>query len=294
AAPWPLDHRDTDAGAPREEDRSARVHRRTRPAGRGLPHAHRARSEEGVRGVKGTLAIFRRELQGYFATPLAYVFICIFLFAAGIVTFYWGNWFETGRADLERFFIFHPWLYLFLIPAVSMRLWAEEFKTGTVELLMTLPLPLPSLVLGKFFAAWAFAGIALALTFPMWITVTVLGHPDHGVILASYIGSFLMAGGYLAIGSCLSAATNNQVIAFVLAAIVSFLLTVSGLPIVTNALSGVLPGSLLSTFTNLSFLARFESIKSGVIDLKDIVFFASIIGTFLTINLILVDLRRAA
>lgn len=244
--------------------------------------------------MKGVAAVFRRELQGYFATPLAYVFICIFLFAAGIVTFYWGNWFETGRADLERFFVFHPWLYLFLIPAVSMRLWAEEFKTGTVELLMTLPLPLPALVIGKFLAAWAFAGIALALTFPMWITVTILGEPDHGVILASYIGSFLMAGGFLAIGSCLSAATNNQVIAFVLAAVVSFLLTVSGLPIVINALSGLLPGALLSTLANLSFLARFDAIKSGVIDLRDLVFFGSLIVTFLLVNMILVDLRRAA
>lgn len=244
--------------------------------------------------MKATLTVFRRELEGYFATPLAYVFICIFLFAAGIVTFYWGNWFETGRADLERFFVFHPWLYLFLVPAVSMRLWAEEFKTGTVELLMTLPLPLPAIVIGKFLAAWAFAGIALILTFPMWITVTILGHPDHGVILASYIGSFLMAGGYLAIGSCLSAVTNNQVIAFVLAAIVSFLLTVSGLPIVVNMLSGILPAPLLTTLANLSFLARFEAIKSGVIDLKDIVFFGSLIAAFLSINIILVDLRRAA
>ncbi len=174
-----------------------------------------------------------------------------------------------------------------------MRLWAEEYKTGTVELLMTLPIPLPSLIVGKFLAAWAFIGIALALTFPMWITVNILGHPDNGMILASYIGSLLMAGGYLAIGSCLSAATNNQVIAFVLAALVSFLLTVSGLPIVVNALSGVLPASLLSTLTSLSFLARFEAIKSGVIDLRDIVFFASLIGTFLAINAILVDLRRS-
>lgn len=244
--------------------------------------------------MKGTAAVFRREFQGYFATPLAYVFICIFLFAAGLVTFYWGNWFENGRADLERFFVFHPWLYLFLVPAVAMRLWAEEFKTGTVELLMTLPLPLPALVLGKFLAAWAFSGLALALTFPMWVTVNLLGHPDNGVILASYLGSFLMAGGYLAIGSCLSATTNNQVIAFVLAAVVSFLFTVSGMPIVLNVLSGILPGALLTTMSGLSFLAHFEAIKTGVIDLRDIVFFASLIAAFLAINAILVDLRRSA
>jgi ABC-2 type transport system permease protein len=244
--------------------------------------------------MKATLAVFRREFQGYFATPMAYVFICIFLFAAGLVAFYWGNWFENGRADLERFFVFHPWLYLFLVPAVAMRLWAEEFKTGTVELLMTLPLPLPALVLGKFLAAWAFTGLALVLTFPMWLTATWLGNPDHGVILASYIGSFLMAGSYLAIGSCLSATTNNQVIAFVLAAIVSFLFTVSGMPIVLNVLSGILPGALLSTLASLSFLAHFEAIKTGVIDLRDLVFFASLIAAFLAINTILVDLRRSA
>jgi ABC-2 type transport system permease protein len=244
--------------------------------------------------MNATLAVFRREFQGYFATPLAYVFICIYLFAAALVAFYWGNWFENGRADLERFFVFHPWLYLFLVPAVSMRLWAEEFKTGTVELLMTLPLPLPALVLGKFLAAWAFAGLGLALTFPMWVTVSLLGQPDQGVIVASYIGSFLMAGGYLAIGSCFSATTNNQVIAFVLSAVVSFLLTVAGLPIVLNALSGILPGPLLTTFASLSFLAHFEAIKGGVIDLRDIVFFASLIVSFLSLSAILVDLRRAA
>ncbi|MFZ1991784.1 MAG: heme exporter protein CcmB, partial [Alphaproteobacteria bacterium] len=201
---------------------------------------------------------------------------------------------EQGRADLDQFFVFHPWLYLFLVPAVAMRLWAEEYKTGTVELIMTLPLPLPSLVLGKFLAAWAFTGLALVLTFPMWVTVNVLGHPDNGVIFAGYVGSFLMAGGYLAIGSCLSAVTNNQVIAFVLAAAVSFLLTISGVPLVTDALSGFLPGALLSTFSSLSFLAHFAAIRTGVIELKDVVFFLSTIGVFLWINLILVDLRRAA
>ena len=244
--------------------------------------------------IKATLSVFRRELTGYFATPLAYVFICIFLFATALVTFYWGSWFEQGRADLNQFFVFHPWLYLFLVPAVAMRLWAEEYKTGTVELIMTLPLPLPALVLGKFLAAWAFTGLALVLTFPMWVTVNVLGSPDNGVIFAGYIGSFLMAGGYLAIGSCLSAVTNNQVIAFVLAAAVSFLLTISGVPLVTDALSSFLPGALLSTFSSLSFLAHFAAIRTGVIELKDVMFFLSTIGVFLWINLILVDLRRAA
>ena len=237
-------------------------------------------------------AVFKRELVGYFATPLAYVFIVVFLFAAGLLTFYWGSWFEAGTASLERFFIFHPWLYLILIPAVAMRLWAEEFKTGTVELLMTLPLPISALVLGKFLAAWVFVGIALALTFPMWLTASYLGDPDHGVILAGYIGSFLMAGAFLAIGACLSATTNNQVIAFVLSVVICFMLTVSGLPLVNGLLGDILPASLASSLASFSFMTRFEALTKGVIDLRDILFFTTVIAGFLTINGILIDQRR--
>ena len=243
--------------------------------------------------MSATLSVFRRELQGYFATPLAYVFIVIFLFASGLVTFFWGSWFEAGRADLRSFFAFHPWLYLFLIPAIAMRLWAEEFKTGTIELLMTLPISIPALVLGKFLAAWAFAASALALTFPMWLTAAYLGDPDHGVILAGYVGSLLMAGSYLAIGSCLSATTSNQVIAFVISVVLCFMLTISGLPIVTGVLSGILPTALSSAIASFSFLNRFDAITDGVIDLRDLIFFATIIGGFLTINVVLLDLRRA-
>src|ERR1700761_5581637 len=166
--------------------------------------------------------IMRRELASYFATPLAYVFILIFLLLANAFTFYLGNFFERGQADLLPFFNFHTWLYLFLVPAVSMRLWAEERKSGTIELLLTLPLTMWQAVVGKFLAAWVFIGIALFLTFPIWITVNYLGSPDNGVIFASYIGSFLMAGGYLAIGSAISATTNNQVIAFVVSVVVCF------------------------------------------------------------------------
>src|SRR6185437_4070529 len=166
--------------------------------------------------------IFGRELAGYFATPVAYVFLVIFLAMAGAFTFYLGNFFDRGQADLQSFFAFHPWLYLILIPAIGMRLWAEERKTGTIELFLTLPISITEAVLGKFLAAWAFTGIALLLTFPIWITVNVLGSPDNGVIVASYIGSFLMAGGYLAIASCISAATKSQVIAFVVAAALCF------------------------------------------------------------------------
>ena len=181
-----------------------------------------------------TLAVFRRELKSYFHTPLAYIFIVIFLFLTGIFTFYLGSFFNRGQADLKPFFNFHPWLYLFLVPAIAMRLWAEERKSGAIELLLTLPVSLWSTVLGKFLAAWVFVIIALSLTFPMWITVNYLGQPDHGVIIASYLGSILMAGGYLAIGSCVSAATKNQVIAFVISVVVCFLFTVSGAPIVLD------------------------------------------------------------
>ena len=157
-----------------------------------------------------TKSIIKRELAGYFATPVAYVFIVVFLFLTGIFTFYMGSFFERGQADLQPFFSFHPWLYLFLIPAVSMRLWAEERKSGTIELLMTLPISVTQAVIGKFLAAWAFAAVALLLTFPIWITVNYLGEPDNGTILAGYLGSLLMAGSYLAIGSCISAVTRNQ------------------------------------------------------------------------------------
>ena len=192
-----------------------------------------ARARESAR-MKRVWPIFKREFASYFATPLAYVFIVIFLFAMGAFTFYIGHFYENGVADLTVFFGYHPWLYLFLVPAIAMRLWAEERRSGTMELLLTLPVPLWATVLGKYLAAWAFAGVALALTFPIWITVNYLGHPDNGVILACYIGSFLMAGGYLAIGACISAATNNQVIAFVVSVVVCFLFTISGAPLVLD------------------------------------------------------------
>src|SRR6201995_1339702 len=182
--------------------------------------------------------IIGRELASYFATPLAYVFILIFLMLSSAFTFYLGGFFERGQADLQSFFYWHPWLYLFLIPAVSMRLWAEERKSGSIELLMTQPVTLWEAVLGKYFAAWAFAGLALALTFPIWITVNFLGNPDNGTILAAYIGSFLLAGGYLAIGSATSALTSNQVIAFILGVVVCFVVLLAGFPIVLDAFRG--------------------------------------------------------
>lgn len=239
------------------------------------------------------VAIFRRELAGYFATPLAFVFIVIFLFTMGAFTFYMGGYFESGQADLTIFFNFHPWLYLFLIPAISMRLWAEERRTGSIELLLSLPVPLWAAVLGKFLAAWVFAGIALALTFPVWITVNYLGDPDNGAIVAGYVGSFLMAGGYLAIGSCLSAMTRNQVIAFVVSVVVCFLFTVSGLPIVIDFFSGWAPQQIVNTIASFSFLTHSQSIGQGVIDLRDIIFFATLIAAWLVACGIVVDMKKA-
>jgi ABC-2 type transport system permease protein len=240
------------------------------------------------------LNVFRRELASYFATPLALIFIVIFLFLTGIFTFYVGNFFDRGQADLRPFFTFHPWLYLFLIPAISMRLWAEERKSGSIELLLTLPLSSAAAVIGKFLAAWAFTGIALALTFPMWLTVAYLGKPDHGVILAGYIGSLLMAGGYLAIGACMSAVTKNQVIAFVLSVVVCFLFTVSGAPMVLDFFQAWAPAFLVNTIASFSFLTHFNAISLGVIDLRDLIYFASLIAFWLYANLVVLEYKKAA
>jgi ABC-2 type transport system permease protein len=238
-------------------------------------------------------AVFAREFKSYFATPLAFVFIVIFLFAMGAFTFYLGHFYENGSADLTVFFGYHPWLYLFLVPALAMRLWAEERRSGSMELLLTLPVPLWATVVGKFLAAWAFAGLALALTFPIWITVNYLGHPDNGVILASYIGSFLMAGAYLSIGACISATTNNQVIAFIISVVVCFLFTISGAPLVLDAFRAWAPLPLVEAIASFSFITHFASITAGVIDLRDVIFFFSLIALFLYANMLVVDLRKS-
>ena len=238
-------------------------------------------------------ALFRRELQSYFATPVAYVFIVIYLVLMGTFTFYVGSFYERGQADLSSFFNFHPWLYLFLVPAISMRLWAEERKTGSIELLMTMPITAWQAVLGKYLAAWAFTGIALALTFPVWITVNYLGNPDNGAILAAYIGSFLMAGGFLAIGACLSATTCNQVIAFVLTVVVCFGFLLSGFPLVLDLFSGWAPQAVVDGIASLSFMTHFANISKGVIDFRDLVYFGLLIGTFLYANTIVLRWKQA-
>ena len=240
-----------------------------------------------------TFVLFKRELRSYFTTPVAYVFIVIFLLLAGSFTFYIGSFYERGQADLEPFFTFHPWLYLFLVPAVSMRLWAEERKSGTIELLLTLPITMWQAVLGKFLAAWAFIGIALALTFPLWITVNYLGDPDNGVIITSYLGSFLMAGAFLAIGACISAATRNQVIAFILTVVVCFLFLLAGYPLVLDFFRALAPQVVVDAISGLSFLTHFSAISKGVLDLRDVVYFMLTIGFWLYANAVVIDLKKA-
>ncbi len=242
--------------------------------------------------MRETLAVFKREFAAYFATPLAYVFIVIFLALAGAMTFFIGNFFGRGQADLEPFFAWHPWLYLFLVPAVAMRLWAEERKTGTIELLLTLPVSLAGAVIGKYLAAWVFAGVALALTFPLWITVNYLGSPDNGAIVAGYAGSFVLAGAYLAIGICVSALTRNQVIAFVVSCAACFLFAVSGTPVVLNFFSGWAPILLVDTVASFSFMTHFQAITRGVIDARDAVFFGSLIALCLYANVVIVEWKK--
>jgi ABC-2 type transport system permease protein len=212
---------------------------------------------------------------------------------SGAFTFYLGNYFVRGQADLVPFFDFHPWLYLVLIPALAMRLWAEERRSGTIELLLTLPVTMWEAVAGKFLAAWCFTGVALALTFPMWITVNILGEPDNGVILASYLGSLLMAGGFLAIGSCISALTKNQVIAFVVSVVICLGFILSGFPLVLELFSGWAPQFLLSAISSFSFLTHFQSISKGVLDLRDILYFLSLIAFWLFATATVIDMKKA-
>ncbi len=243
--------------------------------------------------MKNSIAIFKRELSSYFATPVAYVFIVIFLIMSGALTFYLGNFYERGQADLISFFNFHPWLYLFLVPAISMRLWAEERKSGSIELLMTLPISVGQSVTGKYLAAWVFIGLALVLTFPIWITVNYLGDPDNGVIFAAYIGSFLMAGGFLAIGACISAMTKNQVIAFIITVVICFIFLLAGSPLVLNFFKAWMPQSIVDAISSLSFLTHYISISKGVIDLRDVIYFFTLIGFWLYANALVVDMKKA-
>ncbi|MCZ8165402.1 ABC transporter permease subunit [Silanimonas sp.] len=243
--------------------------------------------------MNGTLVIARREFAAYFASPLAAVFIVLFLALSSALAFYLGGFFERGQADLQPFFAFHPWLYLFLVPAVGMRLWAEERKSGTLELLLTLPVTPWQAVLGKFLAGWALLGIALVLTVPMWWTVSWLGDPDHGVIVASYLGSWLLSGAMLAVGSALSALTRNQVVAFVVTVVVCFALMLAGHPLVQDAVQGWAPRDVIDAVAALSFLTHVQSIQRGVLDLRDVLFFLLSIAAWLCATVLILDAKKA-
>jgi ABC-2 type transport system permease protein len=251
-----------------------------------------------VRGfLIGFSALYRRELGGYLGTPTAYVFVAAFLAAASLFAFQIGGLFEAGRADLQIFFQFHPWLFLIFMPALAMRAWADEMRTGTLETLLAIPVPTASLVLGKFMAAWSVAGIALVLSFPLWIALSWLGPVDHGATLATYFGSFLMAGAYLAVGTAMSAITSNQVVAFVLGVLVAFIFTAAGLPIVGDTLSGLLGSGLLGqeagkALTMVSLLDQFEGLNRGVIEARAIVFFTSFIAAWLAVTTLFIDGKR--
>lgn len=240
-----------------------------------------------------TWTICKRELAAYFSTPVAYVFILIFLVMSAAFTFYLGNFYLRGQADLLPFFGFHPWLFLFFMPAIAMGLWSQERQLGSIELLITLPITLWQAVAGKFLAAWLFAGMALVFTFPLWITVNYLGSPDNGVILTSYLGSWLMAGAFIAVGSCMSALSRNQIVAFILAVLVCFLLMLSGLPMVLDVFRGFGSSALTDFVASLSFMTHFEALSRGVVDLRDVLFFLLTIVVWLIATTQVLTIKKA-
>ncbi len=238
------------------------------------------------------LAVFKRELKSYFTTPLAYVFLVIFLFFSGYLTFKEG-FYEMRQADMRAFFMNLPLLFVFMVPSTAMRLWAEERKVGSIELLFTLPITITQAVLGKFFAAWLFLVIALALTFPMVITVCYLGEPDIGLIITGYLGSVLMAGGFLAIGCFFSALSKNQVISFVLSVVACAVLVFAGMPTTLSFVSTFLPAGMVSAIGNMSFQSHFESIQRGVLKFEDLSYFILLIIGWIAACSIVLDDRKA-
>ena len=243
--------------------------------------------------LEKTYIIFDRELKGYFRTPLASIFLLVFLALSSGMTFFLGRFFERDQADLTAFFAWHPWLFLILMPAIGMRLWAEERRSGTIELLITLPVTNMQLVIGKFLASWIFTLIALILTMPIWVTVNYLGDPDNNVILISYIGSWLMAGAFLALTSCLSALTKNQVIAFIISSISGFVLIMAGFNLVLSSVRSWTPTWVTETIGSMSFLSHFSRIQMGVFDLRTLIFFVSMIILCIWINVQLVQIKKA-
>ena len=239
-------------------------------------------------------AVMKRELSGYFGSAVAYVFIVIFLLLAGFFTFYFSRFFEAGQADLRGFFQWHPWIYLFLVPAVAMRLWSEERRLGTIELILTMPVTVTQVLLGKFLAAWLFIGISLLFTFPMVLTVLYLGNPDLGVIMSAYLGSFLMAGAFLSVGSMTSALTKSQIVSFILAVVICLFFVMAGYAPVTAVLQGWAPLWLVTLMSKASFMTHFFSIQRGVLDIRDLVYYASVMVFMLSANAVFILNRRAS
>ena len=237
--------------------------------------------------------IMKRELGGYFTSPIAYVFLVIFLLLAGFFTFTVGNFFERGEASLVSFFTWHPWLYLFLVPAVGMRLWSEERRLGTMELLLTMPLTTWQAIVGKFLASWLFLALALALTFPVVLTVNYLGDPDNGLIVTAYVGSLLLAGTYLAISCMTSAMTRNQVISFIVAVMICLFLILAGYTPVTDLMTRWANPAVVSVIAGFSVMTHFEGFQRGVLDTRDIIFFASVIGFALFTTGVIIRSQRA-
>lgn len=223
--------------------------------------------------IKDINSILKRELKSFFITPVAYIYIAIFIIATMSLTFYFGQYFESGIADLSILFGYMPWLFMFFIPAVTMKSWSEEKRMGTIELLMTLPIPLWKIVFGKFLATWIFVTFAIILTFPLWITTNYLGDPDNILIFGIYIGSILMAGGYISIGIFFSSLTDNQIIAFIISITISFIFTIAGFSLIINFMSSFLPLELIELISNFSFLSHFTAIQSGYFSVNSIIFF---------------------
>ena len=238
-------------------------------------------------------SITKREVAGYFSSPVAYVFIVIFLLLAGFFTFMVSGFFERGQASLESFFVWHPWLYLFLVPAIGMRMWSEERRLGTIELLLTMPVTPWQAIVGKFLASWLVLTLALALTFPLIITVNFLGHPDNGIIVAGYLGSVLLAGAYLAIAAMTSAMTRNQVVSFIVAVVLCLFLILAGWPPVTDLLVQWASPWFIETISAFSVMTHFASIQKGVLDSRDILFFVSIIVFCLFTTSVILRTHRA-
>ena len=257
------------------------------------PAKTKAEQNRGKNAFSHILAIAKREVAGYFASPVAYVFIVIFLLLTGFLSFMVSGFFKRGQANLLAFFAWHPWLYLFLVPAVGMRMWSEERRLGTIELLLTMPITPWQAIMGKFLASWLILAIALALTFPIVLTINYLGSPDNGVILASYAGSLLLSGAYLAVSAMTSAMTRNQVVSFILSLVICLFLILAGWPPVTNLLAQWASPWFVEGIAAFSVMTHFDSIQKGVIDSRDVFFFLSVIGFCLFATSVIIRAHRA-